>query len=92
MNTVRAPRPAFTPEALATLDHTMDEVWKELINHGALSPLIHDASDVRAKMARRLIGFASSGWSVTQIKQLLLRALRNEQWAAWSRNGRRRMM
>jgi hypothetical protein len=38
-----------------------------------------------------LIGFASSGWSATQIKQLLLRALRNEQWAAWYRNGRRRM-
>ena len=31
-------RSAFTPEALSTFDHTMDEVCTELLADGSLSP------------------------------------------------------
>lgn len=74
----RAPRSAFTPEALSTFEQTMDEVWKELLADDAVSPLKRDAGHLRATLARKLIAFASSGWSPVQIKQLLLRTLRNE--------------
>ena len=74
----RAPRFAFTPEALSTFEQTMDEVWKELRADDSISPLRRDARQLRTKLARKLIAFASSGWSPVQIKQLLLRALRNE--------------
>jgi hypothetical protein len=85
MSTVRQLRSAFTPEGLATLDHTLDEVWNELLEERVLSPLGRDASEVRTQLARKLIGFASSGWSAIQIKQLLLRTLHNERLAAWYR-------
>ena len=74
----RSPRFAFTPEALSTFEQTMDEVWKELLTDDAVSPLKRDARHMRTKLARKLIAFASSGWSSVQIKQLLLRTLRNE--------------
>ena len=75
-------RSAFTPEALSTLDHTMDEVCTELRADGLLSPANRDADQTRTRVARKLITFASSGWSAVQIKQLLLRTLRNEHSAA----------
>jgi hypothetical protein len=56
----------------------MDEVWKELLADDAVSPLKRDAGQMRTRLARKLITFASSGWSPVQIKQLLLRTLRNE--------------
>jgi hypothetical protein len=74
----RAPRSAFTPEALSTFEQTMDEVWKELRADDVVSPLKRDARRTRTRLARKLIAFASSGWSPVQIKQLLLRTLRNE--------------
>ena len=75
-------RSAFTPEALSTLDHTMDEVCTELLADGLLSPANRDADQTRTRVARKLLTFASSGWSAVQIKQLLLRTLRNEHSAA----------
>jgi len=78
MSIVRAQRSAFTPEALSTFDHTMDEVWSELLADEAVSPSKLDAGQIRTRLARKLITFASSGWSAVQIKQLLLRTLRND--------------
>jgi hypothetical protein len=75
-------RSAFTPEALSTFDHTMDEVCTELLADGLLSLANRDADQTRTRVARKLITFASSGWSAVQIKQLLLRTLRNEHSAA----------
>jgi hypothetical protein len=69
-------RTAFTPHALSDLDHIMNEVWKELVADGVFSPTNFNAA--RAKLAQKVITFASSGWSAVQIKQLLSRALRNE--------------
>ena len=74
----RAPRSAFTPEALSTFEQTMDEVWKGLLADDVASPLKRDAGRMRTRLARQLITFASSGWSPVQVKQLLLRTLRNE--------------
>ena len=56
----------------------MDEVCTELLADGSLSPANLDAGQTRTRVARKLITFASSGWSAIQIKQLLLRTLRNE--------------
>jgi hypothetical protein len=78
MAMTRAPRSAFTPEALSTFEQTMEEVWEELLADDAVSPSNLDAGQMRTRVAQKLIAFASSGWSAIQIKQLLLRALRNE--------------
>lgn len=82
MGMTRAPRSAFTPEALSTFEQTMDEVLKELRADNAVSPSTLDADQMRTRLARKLISFASSGWSPVQIKQLLLRAIRNERGRA----------
>jgi hypothetical protein len=82
MSMVRAPRSAFTPEALSTFEQTMDEVWKELLADDAVSTLTLDAGQMRTRLAQKLITFASSGWSAVQIKQLLLRTLRNDRLRA----------
>jgi hypothetical protein len=36
------------------------------------------SEEMRTRLAQRLLSFAHSWWTDTQIKQLLLRALRNE--------------
>ena len=36
------------------------------------------SDEMRTRLAQRLLGFAGSWWTDTQIKQLLLRTLRNE--------------
>jgi hypothetical protein len=86
---VRQLRSAFTPDALATFDETMDEVWRELLADGVLSPAAFGAGQTRTRLARKLITCASGGWSAVQIKQLLLRALRNERSAALRKTGSR---
>ena len=82
MSMVRAPRSAFTPEALSTFEQTMDEVWEELLADDVVSTLNLDAGQTRTRLAQKLIAFASSGWSAVQIKQLLLRTLRNDRLRA----------
>ena len=57
---------------------TMDEVWNELIADEAVPTVTLEAGHIRARLARNLITFASSGWSAIQIKQLLLRTVRND--------------
>jgi hypothetical protein len=73
-------RPAFTSEALASLERAMDDVLAELLADGVLSN--RDVDEARTRLARKLMRFASSGRTVTQIRQLLSRALRNEQSSA----------
>lgn len=82
MGMTRAPRSAFTPEALSTFEQTMNEVWKELLVDDVVSPANLDAGQMRMRLARKLITFAASGWSPVQIKQLLLRTLRNDRHRA----------
>lgn len=78
--TIKMERPAFTPEALSTFDVIMDEVFSEL---RAERPRLVGPSEqlLRAKLARKMIVIAGAGRSNSQIKQLLLRTIRNE-WSA----------
>jgi hypothetical protein len=82
MTTFRPRRVAFTPETLSTFDHTIDEVWEELLADDILAHSGSDEDQLRARLAQKLINFASSGRSDAQIKQLLLRKFRNEVSAA----------
>lgn len=82
MTAIRPKRAAFTPEALATFDHTMDDVWEQLLADDVFSCLVLDEDLMRARVAQKLITFASSGRTNAQIKQLLLRKFHNEVAAA----------
>ena len=77
------PRSAFGPEALAQLNLIYDEVWKELISEGIFSegifePPASDEGKTRTRLAYKVLTFASANWTEIQIRQLLVRAFRNE--------------
>jgi hypothetical protein len=76
MDTFRKPQSAFRPETLSAFDMVFDEVWHELLADGTFQPL--DTSRTRTRLAQKVLAFASYGWTEIQIKQLLLRAFRNE--------------
>jgi hypothetical protein len=78
--TIKMERPAFTPEALSNFDLIMNEVFSEL---RAEHPRLVGPSEqlLRTKLARKMIVIAGAGRSNSQIKQLLLRTIRNE-WSA----------
>jgi hypothetical protein len=88
MSAFRYPRPSFTPEALSVFDRMFDEVWTELVSEGTFE--IADTRFTRARLAQKILAFASNGWSKAQIAQLLLRAFRNE--AAREKRGKRPQM
>jgi hypothetical protein len=85
MSTIGEQRSAFTSEALSNFEHAMDDVLTELVADGVLSK--RDVDEARTRLARKLMRFACSGRTVIQIRQLLSRALRNEQSSARG-NGR----
>jgi hypothetical protein len=68
-------RIAFGPAALSRFTQIIEEVTVELV--GLAAELVR-SDEMRRKLAQRLIDFASHWWTDTQIKQLLLRALRNQ--------------
>ena len=70
-------RIAFGPEALSRLTQIIEEVALELVGDGVPASQVHSI-EMRTRLAQRLLGLAHSWWTDTQIKQLLLRALRNE--------------
>jgi hypothetical protein len=55
----------------------VDEVWKELAKERAYNAYL-SATAGRTLVARKVFQLAQSQWSAIQIKQLLLRAVRNE--------------
>lgn len=70
-------RTAFGPEALARLTQILEEVTLDLVGDGV--PVEQARStEMRTRLAQRLLGLAGFCWTDTQIKQLLLRAMRNE--------------
>jgi hypothetical protein len=81
MMTIKMERSAFSPEALSNFDLIMDEVFSEL---RAERPHLVGSTEhlLRAKLARKMIVIAGAGRSSSQIRQLLLRAIRNEWLAA----------
>ncbi len=70
-------RAAFGPEALARFTRILEEVSADLIADGVPVELVR-SDEMRTKLAQRLLGFARFWRTDTQIKQLLLRTLRNE--------------
>jgi len=70
-------RIAFGPEAMSRFSQILEEVSLNLIDDGLTAELVR-SDEMRRKLAHRLIDFASHWWTDTQIKQLLLRALRNQ--------------
>jgi hypothetical protein len=78
MTASRALRSAFRPEALSTFAQIFEEVWKELVADEVFPLSGSDTGRMRTRLAQKVLAFASSGWTDIQIKQLLLRALRNE--------------
>jgi hypothetical protein len=70
-------RIAFGPEALSRFSQIIEEVSLNLIDDGLTAELVR-SDEMRRKLAQRLLGFARLWWTDTQIKQLLLRMLRNQ--------------
>jgi hypothetical protein len=70
-------RTAFGPEALSRFTQMLQEVTLDLVGDGVPVEQMRSA-EMRTRLAQRLLGFAGSWRTDTQIKQLLLRALRNE--------------
>ena len=70
-------RTAFGPEALSRLAQILEEVMVDLVGDGVPIEQVRSA-EMRTRLAQRLLGFAGSWWTDAQIKQLLLRASRNE--------------
>jgi hypothetical protein len=67
-------RIAFGPKALSRFTNILEEVAVELGDDGILMR----STEMRTRLAQRLLRLARFWWTDTQIKQLLLRALRNE--------------
>jgi len=67
-------RIAFGPRALSRFSHIIEEVAAELGDDAVLV----QSTEMRTRLAQRLFGLARFWWTDTQIKQLLLMALRNE--------------
>ena len=67
-------RIAFGPKALSSFTNIIEEVEMELGDDGVLLR----STEMQTRLAQRLFGIARFWWTDTQIKQLLLRTLRNE--------------
>lgn len=70
-------RTAFGPEALSRFTQMLQEVTLDLVGDGVPVQQMRSA-EMRTRLAKRLLAFAGSWRTDTQIKQLLLRTLRNE--------------
>jgi hypothetical protein len=75
--TIQELRTAFGPESLTRFTRILEEVMVDLIGDGIPAVVVRSI-ETRTRLSHMLLGFARSWWTDTQIKQLLLRALRNE--------------
>ena len=78
-------RIAFGPQALSRFTQIIEEVASDLVGDGVPAAQVR-STEMRTRLAQRLLGLARCWWTDTQIKQLLLKALRNE--ASASRSAR----
>jgi hypothetical protein len=72
MSTSLRPRNAFAPDALAKLSVMVDDAWNELSSEGGATQA------ARIWLAKKIFALARYPWTEIQMKQLLLRAFRNE--------------
>ena len=70
-------RIAFGPEALSRFTQIIEEVAVELVDDGVPAAQMR-STEMRTRLAQRLLGLARLWRPDTQIKQLLLSKLRNE--------------
>ena len=77
MSSPRRLRNLFTPDVLARFSRLFEAVWKELLEEGVLDAT-HDLRLARRRVAQTLFSLAHSSWSDIQMRQLLVRAFRNE--------------
>ena len=70
-------RIAFGAEALSRFTQIIEEVASELVGDGVPAAQVR-STEMRTRLAQRLLRLARFWWTDTQIKQLLLRTLRNE--------------
>ena len=68
-------RIAFGPKALSRFTQIIEEVATELASDGVIAA---QPTEMRTRLAQKLLGLARFWWTDTQIKQLLLRTLRNQ--------------
>jgi len=65
------------PEALSQFYAIFDEVWAQLVADGVAASF--NTGEVRTRLANKVLAFSiPSRWSDIQIKELLVRAIRNE--------------
>jgi hypothetical protein len=69
-------RRSFNPEALSQIALIVDDVLKELAQEGA--NVSFNMAARRNYVARKVFQLAHAKWTAIQIKQLLLRSVRNE--------------
>jgi hypothetical protein len=73
---MRYPR-IIGPEALSQFYAIFDDVWNQLVADGVAAPF--NTGEIRTRLANKVLAFTlPSRWSDIQIKQLLVRAIRNE--------------
>ena len=75
--TIQELRTAFGPESLTRFNRILEEVMVDLIGDGIPAVVVRSI-ETRTRLSHMLLGFARSWWTDTQIKQLLLRALRKD--------------
>ena len=80
-------RTSFGPDELSKVGRIFDDISIELAADGVVCPDILDTDQTRARLAQKVLALASSHWTEIQIRQLALRACRNE--AARRRRGRK---
>ena len=72
------PRSAFGPRGLGPTKAIFDDVWKELVGEGVFELPALDEGSTRTRLAYKVLTFANAEWTEIQMRQLLLRAFRNE--------------
>jgi hypothetical protein len=78
-------RTSLGPDELSIVGRIFDDISKELAGDGVTCSNVLDAD--RTKLAQKVLVLASSRWTDLQIRQLALRACRNE--AARRQRGRK---
>jgi hypothetical protein len=67
---------AFSPDALAKLQTTFDDIWTELTHEGIFRD--SDKEKIRTRLAKKVLTFPSANWTEAQMRELLVREFRNE--------------
>ena len=80
-------RTSLGPDELWIVGRIFDDISKELAGDGVTCSSVLDTEQTRTGLAQKVLALASSHWTDIQIRQLALRACRNE--AARRQRGRK---